>query len=285
MKNKCTVCGRSLSKNGECLTCKCRKDPLFGETLSGKKKKSIKILCVFAAICIAVTAVILGAAYGVYEGFIDLSFLEKETETTTAATTEAASEEESQSTTEAPEEIPSEEVPSEEESTDIYQIPVPDYGEYFEENGKSIKVTDFFDSESVRSGETVVADFEERGFTGPVTSDYDTDGKITEEFTIDHYWNADHPVYKTFYVSSKNDLWMITEINGSVFASPVFYNNSHPDKPAVIISETDTVTGYDSTDTSFYTMKPDSDFIKLITVERIDISVLEVYTEKEIEKA
>lgn len=83
-------------------------------------------------------------------------------------------------------------------------------------------------------------------------SEYTMDGTYLGENEISRSSSSKHPMYQTYYVATSGDIWLIFEVNGSFFATPITYNFSNEQKVPVIVSETDTITSYDSSTNKFY---------------------------------
>ncbi|MFQ9440626.1 MAG: hypothetical protein ACLR13_06015 [Acutalibacteraceae bacterium] len=74
---------------------------------------------------------------------------------------------------------------------------------------------------------------------------------------------------------------MILEINGSFFATPITYNFSNTQNIPVILSETDTITSYDSSTNKFYVNIPNASQTVIKTVSKIDAETIEKLTSEE----
>ena len=130
---------------------------------------------------------------------------------------------------------------------------------------------------SVRTESQVYNDFFQRGFKEEITTEYMMNGDLDEKSTISRYSSLTHPVYQTYYTTKNKDLWLIVEINGTVMATPITYNLSSDSGMSIMLSETDTMTTYDSTSNQFYVIKPKADEITLKTVGAINAETLENY--------
>jgi len=139
-------------------------------------------------------------------------------------------------------------------------------------------------SKSVHTEKDAAANLTSRGFTQmEITAEYTMNGDYYTEAEVSKDGKTKHPAYNTYYITSQNQAWYITEINGRVFAAPSFYNASNSDGVYVIVSETDSMISYDSETNSFYELVPfNTSGIRIITVDRIDSDALEaLYFETE----
>lgn len=159
-----------------------------------------------------------------------------------------------------------------------YEVPAADANSYFDGISSVISKTDAFTSPNVRSESQVYDDFFQRGFKEDITTEYQMNGDLDEKRTISRYSSLTHPVYQTYYTTKNKDLWLIVEINGTVMATPVTYNLSLDSGMSLMLSETDTMTTYDSTSNQFYVIRPNADEITLKTVGTINAETLENYS-------
>lgn len=167
-----------------------------------------------------------------------------------------------------------------------YEVPKFDAKEYFENNTILKSTIDVISSENVSTELESFFKFDERGFGNcQVTYDYDLDGTYLGTNVISKYSSLKHPMYQTYYFTSSEDVWMVVEINGSFFATPITYNFSNERKVNVIISETDTITSYDSSTNKFYINIPNDSYTIIKTISKIDAAALEDLKLEEIEKS
>ena len=178
--------------------------------------------------------------------------------------------------------VPDDTSSSTDESSDIvinssYEVTAPDADKFFNDVATIVSKSEAFGSPDVRTESQVFDDFYQRGFKDDITTEYMMNGDLEEMYTISRYSSLNHPVYQTYYTTSAGDLWLIVEINGAIMATPVFYNISLESEPLVMLSETDTITSYDSTTNQFYVVIPNSDEINLVTIGTINSEALENY--------
>lgn len=163
-----------------------------------------------------------------------------------------------------------------------YKNEKPDADAYFAENATVISAEN-----ASGLGSTEAATYKnlsERGFVqNPITTQYSMDGTYMQEKEISSAVQDRHPTYQTYYQTQSGDFWSVYEINGAVFANPVFYNLDNDTGIQLLISETDTLTSYDSTKNKFYVTKPNEDVVTLKTVAKIDAATLETLTAGEID--
>lgn len=168
---------------------------------------------------------------------------------------------------------------------DNYEVPAFDAEKYFKENTDLKSSFDVLSSQDISTEREARQNFAERGFTGnPITYEYTMDGTYCGTEEISSYSSSQHPMYQTYYMTASGDVWMILEVNGAFFASPISYNFTDETKIPVTISETDTITSYDSTTNKFYINVPKESQAVIKTVERIDAETLEKLTGEEIDK-
>ena len=147
---------------------------------------------------------------------------------------------------------------------------------YFEERAEIISVIPVKDSPNTLSEQQVVQELKSRGFQEyPVISRYSFDGEFGDRITASESSSDKHPIYETYFVTSKNELWVITSIDGTVTAYPSSYNLSHADQVPIEISESEQIASYDSFTNSVYITKPKSSVLNVRIVEKIDAETLE----------
>ena len=166
-----------------------------------------------------------------------------------------------------------------EETSNRYEVSTIDANEYFNNNSKVISKTDVLSSSTVKTEKEIKQSFMERGFTSPITFEYDMNGEYSESEEVDEN-NEKHPMYEMQYVTEEQNVWMIYEINGFIMAIPFSFNYDL-DK-FVIFSETDTLISYDSATNTFYETKPND--IKVVKVEKISADYLNQFTSEKIEE-
>ena len=159
-----------------------------------------------------------------------------------------------------------------------YEITPPDADEYFRNNATIIAELDINDSNEVRTEAEAYNNFADRGFTeNPITTEYAMDGKYYRAAEISRS-SSKHPIYQTHYISANGDIWMIFEINGVLMANPLSYNDQSESEVLVVISESATVTSYDSTTNKFYETIPNESELIVKTVSGIDAETLDNLT-------
>lgn len=156
-----------------------------------------------------------------------------------------------------------------------YEALTPDADIFFKENTTIISTTPVDTSNNVRTEAAVFEDFKERGFvTHSITTEYKMDGIYYKEVPISSESTDKHPIYKTYYESNNNVVWIIFEINGEIFANPFSYNLESEKGIPHMLTEKDTITSYDSTTNQFYVNIPNSNVMTLEKVDVINIETL-----------
>ncbi len=136
-----------------------------------------------------------------------------------------------------------------------------------------------------RSEAETVEAFTERGFTQfPITTEYLMDGSSEGETEAAADSSERHPYYETYYCTPDNVLWIITEINGRIFANPATYNQETGWSVPHIVSESKTYLYYDSMENTFYEILPDAEKLVVKTVTRIDAETLNALTAEEVDR-
>ena len=160
-----------------------------------------------------------------------------------------------------------------------YEVTPPDADAYFQNNATIIAELDINDSNQVRTEAETYNNFADRGFTkNPITTEYAMDGKYYKPTDISSYSSSKHPVYQTQYITANGDVWIIIEINGVIMANPLSYNAESNLDVMVVLSESATVTSYDSTTNKFYETIPNKTELIVKTVSRIDAETLDNLT-------
>ena len=160
-----------------------------------------------------------------------------------------------------------------------YEVTPLDTDEYFQNNSTIIAEFDINTSSEVRTQAETYSNLADRGFAeNPITTEYAMDGTYYEATEISNSSSSKHPIYETFYISANGDYWLIMEINGTIAANPLSYNDQSNLDVLVVISETTTVTSYDGTTNKFYETIPNESALIVKTVSRIDAETLDNLT-------
>ena len=163
-----------------------------------------------------------------------------------------------------------------------YEVPEFDAEAYFRENTTLKSTFDVASSQYIHTESEAYDSFVERGFDGSqVMYEYTMDGTYLGKNEISRSSSSKHPMYQVYYATTSGDIWMILEINGSFFATPITYNFSNEQKVPVIVSETDTITSYDSSTNKFYVNIPKESQTVIKTVSKIDAETIEKLTNEE----
>lgn len=168
---------------------------------------------------------------------------------------------------------------AEDDDQSTYEVTPIDADEYFQNNSTIVAAFDINDSSEVRTEAETYSNLTDRGFTEyPITTEYAMDGKYYQPAEISGASSSKHPGYETYYISASGDFWTIVEINGAVMANPLSYNDQSGLDVMVIISESATVTSYDSATNKFYETIPSESALIVKTVSRIDTETLDGLT-------
>jgi len=166
-----------------------------------------------------------------------------------------------------------------EDGTESNKVEATDADEFYEQNSHIKTAVDVNDSDVVQTEKELCENLSTRGFVDyPVTTEYSMDGVYFDATNISEASSEKHPIYQTYYVTANGEVWTIFIINGSVMANPVSYNMQSGVGVQVIISESETVTSYDSTKNKFYETIPDKSALFVRVVEEINAETLESLT-------
>ncbi|MEE3343097.1 MAG: hypothetical protein VZS44_03305 [Bacilli bacterium] len=168
----------------------------------------------------------------------------------------------------------------EEENNEISDdIKETDTYKYYEENSSSIeKVMDAKNEEYSFSEKEAKMILEERGFKNyPINYDFSLDGEYVDETEVDPSSNKKHPMYLTNYQSKDGSIWTVYLISKSIFAYPASYILNNSPNIEILLSETSTITSYDSETNAFFVTIPNGKKTKGITIEKITSSSLDNY--------
>ncbi|RKD30458.1 zinc ribbon domain-containing protein [Lacrimispora algidixylanolytica] len=167
----------------------------------------------------------------------------------------------------------------EEVDVDSLKIEHPDADAYYKKNTEIISEISAKKSNEVQTEKELMSSVESRGFTKyPISSEYSIDGEYYTATNITNDSSDKHPIYQTYYQSSSNDLWTIFIINGAVIANPVTYNMQSKLGVQLLISESETITSYDSATNKFYKTIPNESEVIIKVVNRIDTETLDKLT-------
>ncbi len=305
MQKFCRKCGRKLDeKTGLCPNCdksvsrhekrmieKERKKELKKQKKAEKWAKltigqKIKKVCLRILVAVLILLLLTGGAMGAltYFDVVDIPVFNEifdffgisESETSDDDNTDATNSSYEENSTEM-EEL-KKEIEKAISELENAQIDV-DADAYFQNNSSIVSEIEVNDSDKVHTETEVYNDFVGRGFVeNPIETDYSMNGDYFESEAISNTSSTKHPYYQTSYITSNGDIWIIIEINGAVMANPVSYNLQSGSNVQVIISETETVTSYDSQTNKFYETIPNESELIVKTIGSIDAETLENLT-------
>lgn len=162
-----------------------------------------------------------------------------------------------------------------------------DADEYYKSNSKKlISVTPAPKSKKVYTEKGVAKQLSLRGFGAkfPVTYEYNIDGSFKQKTQIDKSSDSKHPQYTVTYMTKSGDYWTVSVCNNCLTAYPVTYNLEHNSGAEVILSESESITAYDSTSNCFYETIPKQSALIVKQIPSITAETLESLTAQDIEK-
>lgn len=165
-----------------------------------------------------------------------------------------------------------------------YKVNPPDADEYFRQNSQIIREINANESNNVLTEAEVADLFFERGFVDkPITTEYAMDGTYSDAVEISDSSTTKHPMYQTFFVTKKGEIWTILVIENNIMAIPLSYKIQANQEIELIVAEKASVTSYDSTTNKFYETIPhesvqivkvineiNSESLSSLTIEVID---------------
>lgn len=165
------------------------------------------------------------------------------------------------------------------DASNSYEVTSVDAESYFEDNSNILTVINVNDSDSVPTEAEVCDNLCNRGFVEyPIITEYSMEGEYYTATNISDSSSTKHPIYQTNYITTSGDIWTIFVINGAVMANPVSFNIESGLDVQMLISESFSVTSYDSASNKFYETIPNASEVIVKTVGRIDIETLDKLT-------
>lgn len=161
-----------------------------------------------------------------------------------------------------------------------YKVENVDAESYYNEVSTVLEVIDIKDSDSVHSEKEALENFVNRGFIGvPVTTNYDMNGEYFDDLEISKHSDNKHPIYQCVYEDKQDRIWILTEVNGEIFADPVSveFDDNYEYNYRILFSESESVIGYDSYTNKFYVNIPDGTDAIVRTIDEINADVLDNY--------
>lgn len=166
-----------------------------------------------------------------------------------------------------------------------YKVEPINAEEYLEENTKILDSWDVDTSTNIYTEQGIISMLKDRGFTSyPVTTEYTLSGDYISSLEVSEASSEKHPTYQTFYKNTSDEWWSIVVIDGSLIANPMSYNMQNSQGVQLVISETESVTSYDSATNKFYRTLPKESSLKLKVVGKIDTGTLDKLSVGELAK-
>ncbi len=160
-----------------------------------------------------------------------------------------------------------------EESSSI--VPYIDADAYYAEMGEIKQKISVNKSGKMLTEKEISESFKERGFeAAQIQTEYSIDGTYSPASEISEDSDERHPLYHAVYQSETGIFWNISVIEDVYLAEPFSFNLEA--QKAVVVSETDSITGYDSATNQFYVVKPNGNDFQLITLKAINKKTLDV---------
>ena len=160
-----------------------------------------------------------------------------------------------------------------------YKVAPPDAEKLFQDNSKIIETVNAEDSTRSLTESDLIKILSERGFNEyPVTTEYNMQGNYEEPKSVVSSSSDKHPLYETSYINSSNEYWIITIVDGDLIAITISFNMQSTSNTSVIISESETITSYDSSANKFYRTIPNTSVLTVKNVDHIDSDTLDSLT-------
>lgn len=152
-----------------------------------------------------------------------------------------------------------------------------DMEEYYKQNATIIKKYSADEAKEMLTEQQAIEELHKRGFDQfEITYDYKADGEYVGDAEVTGS-KEQRPMYQTYYSSLVNEeVWYIIMINGFITASPAYFNSKL--YVPVILSETESILGYDSDTNTFFEIIPNETIAKLKVVNKINAETLDSFT-------
>lgn len=152
-----------------------------------------------------------------------------------------------------------------------------DMEEFYKQNATIIKKYSADEAKEMLTEQQAIEELHKRGFDQfEITYDYKADGEYVDEAEVTGS-KEQRPMYQTFYSSLVNEeVWYIIMINGFITASPVYFNSKL--YVPVMLSETESILGYDSDANTFFEIIPNETIAKLKVVNKINAETLDSFS-------
>lgn len=161
----------------------------------------------------------------------------------------------------------------------LYKQDPIDADAYYETNATVISQIPAQDSSDAHTESDTRQNFIDRGFIDlTITTQYSMEGQYQDPSEVSDASSAKHPMYEAYYMTAEGHVWTLIEINGAIMANPVSYNLQSSRNAQLLLSESNTVTSYDSYTNKFYESIPNETELIVKTVSKIDANTLESLT-------
>jgi hypothetical protein len=168
--------------------------------------------------------------------------------------------------------------------TQTTYVEYPDVDRFFNDNSDVQQIVDVSDSSDILTEEEVFTDIENRGFTDfYVTTEYDMSGTYYKAEEIAPDGKDKHPIYNAVCTTQNGNIWELSYVNNQIIATPTSYLMESEREVSVIVSESDTVTSYDSLGNRYFVTIPHTDYAVVKVVDAIDAETLNSLTSEELE--
>ena len=150
---------------------------------------------------------------------------------------------------------------------------------YFAENSSIISSVEVNSSNKAKTEADANDLLTSLGFSEyEITTEYSMDGTYYSAVVIDEASDEKHPMYQTYYISTKGEVWTVTLIGDVIMAYPVSYNAQAENGVAVMFSETESIMSYDNVTNKFFETIPNESALIVKVVETINSETLDNLT-------
>lgn len=160
-----------------------------------------------------------------------------------------------------------------------YMVKPIDADNYFGENSSIISSVEVNSSNKAKTEADAYNLLTSLGFSMyEITTEYSMNGTYYSAVGIDETSDEKHPMYQTYYISAKGEVWTVILIGDVIMAYPVSYNIQAEKGVSVMFSETESIMSYDSATNKFFETIPNESALIIKVVETINSETLENLT-------